>query len=1054
MSSSTGDQLRYSRPLVKYAGEEKNFAIWDANREILRRLFLTENCSLKIVKQRMEVEHGFPTFPLIDYETTLRDHFHFRKNLKASDWCSIGYHVEKRRLQGKPSSVYLEGTLQEPRKVKKEIQRYTKRSVLQRQIRMNHVPSLLRQNILIRTPSPEPQRNAGTMIRSPLAVDITVLCQRIDDLRLQSPSTKFISSLMTQMMPNTPMEETIEIARRISVSTIEISPSLNETSDLALLSQSCFLLSNNADNRNFEPNIAKPLLNWIGISAELHVLKGFFSIESSTIQSVWDSLYVSSIRLRKPQAYSVIVEVGLSINEGRWVTRRTSCLVDAVNMGAKNRVADLVERYGIDPNLAVSNDQVPDIRVPSRVGYDMITPLTLAAYECDLDIIEILLKHGATIDPPFAQDEESSILPPLFAALQFGNYYDGALRPSFDSIKHCVCALLDAGSNVDIHVNGRRTTQSNPWGWVAPGQASWLVDYAWMIFHDDMSLLTKLSERSVKMECEITVAGICLAAKQGHGHFRRYLDNRPFPKGKDRTAILQIAISQAAAYGISECVGDLLQLGVDPNVQYIEDDLESRSDDESWHPVVRAAQGCHYNVLGLLGNINSWSRPLSILEKLFCTDRVANSFYWDYKTGNSHRTGDSGLSMTTALSLVEFSRPGIEKDGRGLILLFLRRAYKENFATCAQVCDMAWSWGAPRMIGDNGRDALHYAIFHNCCLDMVKFLIARGYQVHSKFAYDYGYHSLNLPLATEIEGPSSPCRSSMLGDALSSFANDRVAIVNFLLENGANTENTREHYTLLESVCFRDPGCPEYRDETVKIFKTLFYHNASVNRPLHQAPRVSLLSSLLYYEANDSLIFQVIDATRDIDEHVEGYTPLLTAITVGRLAIAKRLLDRGAKVDHPIYTDYRSPLSIACERASEDIPMEFIKDLLRRGAAINPPKAAALHFAASAGKLNIAALLLKHGADVNASHSIFDDLYVLTPLDSAAMQGRLDMVHLLRGMGGKSGFQGKTGVDGAISHARYSGHYAVAEFLCSEFTDVVLDTLSHERVAGPYFRFY
>ncbi|KAI0966393.1 hypothetical protein F4678DRAFT_466461 [Xylaria arbuscula] len=925
MSSSTRGQLS-SRPLVMYAGEEKNFTVWDANREILRQLFLSGNCTLSTVKRRMEAEHGFPIFPLIDYETTLRDRFHFRKNLKASDWCSIGYHVEKRRLQGKPSSVYLGNTLQEPRKVEKEIRRYTKRSVLQYQIRMNHLPSPLRQNILIRTPSPKPQSNVGTMIRALPAVDITVLCQMINALRVQSPSTEFISFLMTQTMPNTAMEETIEIARCISVSTLEISPSLREHSDLALLSQSCFLLSNNNDSHGVHSSIAQPHLNWIGFSAELHVLKHFFSMKSSTVESVWDSLYVSSIRLRKPQAYSILVEIGLSIDEGRWITRRSSCLIDAVNMKAKDRVADLVERHGIDPNLAVPYDQVPEIMAPAGIGHDMIAPLTLAAYGCDLDIIKILLKHGANVNPPFAEDEESSTIAPLFAALQFGSHYDERIdeppfsrdgepafippsysinlrhnyyrltRPPSSSLMHCVCALLDAGSYVDIHESCRWKTPPNPWGWFVPGQAAWLIDYVWVVLPEAISLLAKLSEKSVKMETEVTVAGICLAAKQSHENLRKYLDSRPFPNGKDRTAILQIAISEAAARGLSETVSCLLQLGVDHNVQCIEDELESRSDHRSWHPAFR---------------------PLSILDKFFFTDSATRSFYQNYKIVNSFRTGDSKLSMTAVLSLVEVIRPQIEKDGRGLILLFLRRAYQQNFATCAKVCDMAWSWGAPPIFGDDGRDALHYAISHNCCLDMVKFLIARDYQVHSKFAYDYGYHSPNLSLATEIEGPASPCRSSMLGDALISFADDRVAIVNFLLDNEVNTESTRDNYSLLE----------------------------------------------------------------DVDESVDGYTPLLTALTTGRLAIAERLLDKRAKVDNPVYSGYRSPLEIACDGASQQgIPLEFIENLIRRGAAIDT----ALHTVASAGNMNLAALLLRHGADVNVGRKELSGDYT-TPLDNAAM---------------------------------------------------------------------
>ncbi|KAJ2987545.1 hypothetical protein NUW58_g4447 [Xylaria curta] len=802
MSSSTADQFLSAKLPVNYADEEKGFTVWDAKKEVLKQLFLTENCTLKTVKQRMEAEHDFPMFPLIDYETTLRDRYHFRKNLKASDWRSIGYHIEKRRFHGKPSYVYLGGVLQKPRKVEKE---------------------------------------------------------------------------------------------------------------------------------------------------------------------------------------------------------RSSCLIDAVNMKAMDKVKELLKQPGVDPNLAICYSQAPDLVPPSDSARNMVSPLTLAAYGCDLNIIRILLKHGATVNPPLPQDE-SSVVPPLFAALQFGLYHVGAATPSFASIINCVCTLLDAGSNVDIYENYRWERPPSHWGWSKPGYPSWLIDYAWTRFPTKISLLTMLSDKSLKMQSVVTVTGVCLAANQGHEHFRQYLASRRLPIGEDRTAVLQIAISEAAAHGLSEAVSCLLQLGVDPNVEYIQDNLEPWSSSENhciWHPAVRAAQGQHHHVLRVLRNKCAYSRPLSIIQKFFLADKVANSFHAKHN-GNyivdPYQTGDSELFITTALLLVELFRPGIETDGRGLVLLFLKRAYRKNFPTCAKVCDMAWSWGVPQVIGDDGRDALHYAIFHNCCLDMIKFLIARGYRVHSKFAYDYGYNSSNPTSAAETREPGSLCRSSMLADALISYADDRLAIVNFLLEEGVDIGNAREHYTLLESVFIRNSLCWQYRADTVKIFKKLLDANAPVNGPSRRIPRLSLLTSLMYSYVDDSLICEVIKHTRDVDECVEECTPLMAAISTSRLAIAKQLLDRCANVNNAVFSCSQTPLQVACQRG--DVPIDFIEDLIKRGADISSPTTnqyswTALHAAASTGKLNVAALLLKHGAHVNVEYEFRHGAYV-TPLDSAAMAGKLDMVHLLR----------------------------------------------------------
>lgn len=176
---------------------------------------------------------------------------------------------------------------------------------------------------------------------------------------------------------------------------------------------------------------------------------------------------------------------------------------------------------------------------------------------------------------------------------------------------------------------------------------------------------------------------------------------------------------------------------------------------------------------------------------------------------------------------------------------------------------------------------------------MVKLLVARGYRVHSKLAYDYDHLFLSSSSSTtETRRPNSPSRSSMLGDAFASHSDDRLAIVNFLLEQVTGTENVREHHTLLESVfsarkrptllktleCstnkhydietpvfgkrYRRAAC---RHDTVEIFKKFFYAGAPVNGPPQRVSPVSILTSLISNDADDSLIFQVINVTRDID---------------------------------------------------------------------------------------------------------------------------------------------------------------------------------------------
>ncbi|KAF2967376.1 hypothetical protein GQX73_g6210 [Xylaria multiplex] len=993
MSSSTSEKLLSPKPAVNYAGEEKDFTIWDANRETLKRLFLTEKCTLKTVKRRMETEHDFPVFPLIHYETTLRDRYHFRKNLKASDWPSIGYHVEKRRLRGKPSRVYLGGILQDQRKVEKEIRRYNKRSILQDQIRRHSecygsspgvdlsikqridVTPPLCQNISIRTPSPELRRNETAVVKRISVVEMAIRSELIDTLRLQSPFNQFISILMEQIMPSASVTFAAEIAQRLSVSSMEISPSLREGPGFALLSQACFILSNDLDRESI---FTKALLKWIGASSELHVLRSFFSIKSPTIKAIWDILYTASINLRELRAYDILVELGLSMDKGRWVTGRLSCLIDAVNMQAMERVKELLENPDINPNLQILCAEIPGLHIYLDVTY--VGPLAMAALRCNADIIKILLERGIDVNAKSTLYRHNQVLSPLFAVLEHlrACRYGEEGSPSTSAMR-CIYDLLKAGSNVDVYQSyGSSGSRSCRCGWDDPGVPLWLIDHAWVHVQGEGNLLTILSEKSSKMKREITVVGVCLEANRGHEYLQQYLTSRQWADGADRKSLFQIAISEAAARGLSEAVRCLLQLGVDPNVTDIEDEQTLKYPHYlTWLPVVRAVHGEHYHILIILKDSGAYFPPAPIIKQIF--DRP------------------HAVSMTAAHSLVEFFRLDIETNGQILIFLFLQWASRDYAPICAKVCDIAWFSGTPRLIE-------------------FKFLVSRGYHIHSKLAYDYDCHSPSPSLTTTTGGPHSLSRSSMLGDALASYSFDRLAIVDYLLEQGASTENVREHFHLLESVFIipdesqpwrwsRGAGVDERDRDTIKLFKKFFYADHLGNGPPRGELSSSVLMRLLHYQADDSLIFQVIDVTRDINEGAMGSTPLMKAIGTRRLAIAKHLLDRGAKVNHPPYLGD---------------PKEYL---------LSPT---ALHIAAGHGRLNVVALLLKYGANINANYHCAGGKPYTTPLDYAAMCGRLDIVHLLRGLGAKSYFQGRTGVDGAISHARECGYYAIAEFLLSE----------------------
>ncbi|KAF7533593.1 hypothetical protein G7054_g6946 [Neopestalotiopsis clavispora] len=148
-----------AQPYHQYAHSqalsEKDMAIFDQNRETIRRLFLLENRTLAQVKEALESDHGFPNFRMTDYETVLRKRFGFRKNLKKEDWLTIDHHREERLQKGKASDVYLDGLLKEKSRVDIAIRRAKKDCNLPyRSENQSGAGSLLPEGITIRTPSP------------------------------------------------------------------------------------------------------------------------------------------------------------------------------------------------------------------------------------------------------------------------------------------------------------------------------------------------------------------------------------------------------------------------------------------------------------------------------------------------------------------------------------------------------------------------------------------------------------------------------------------------------------------------------------------------------------------------------------------------------------------------------------------------------------------------------------------------------------------------------------------------------------------------------------
>lgn len=179
-----------------------------------------------------------------------------------------------------------------------------------------------------------------------------------------------------------------------------------------------------------------------------------------------------------------------------------------------------------------------------------------------------------------------------------------------------------------------------------------------------------------------------------------------------------------------------------------------------------------------------------------------------------------------------------------------------------------------------------------------------------------------------------------------------------------------------------------------------------------------------------------------------GMAPLLLAVYTKRPIMARLLLNRGAQLD--VYAAAAMGETEACKKfiQAEDVLLEMassdgwtplhlacffghlqtVEMLLGLGADVKVRSANAmhntpLHAAAASRNQDICALLLSHGADVNATQQAH-----YTALHSAAANGDLEIVRLLLAHEAHATAKSEKG-ETALDMAKQRGHTAVADLL-------------------------
>ncbi|ROV93124.1 hypothetical protein VSDG_07345 [Cytospora chrysosperma] len=211
------------------------------------------------------------------------------------------------------------------------------------------------------------------------------------------------------------------------------------------------------------------------------------------------------------------------------------------------------------------------------------------------------------------------------------------------------------------------------------------------------------------------------------------------------------------------------------------------------------------------------------------------------------------------------------------------------------------------------------------------------------------------------------------------------------------------------------------------------------------------------------LIRELLDAGADINCYTarespcKRSTPLQAAASICNEEVVLLLLKEGADVNAPAKGEFGSTaLQAICEFTPETQEeqarrIRIIQSLIDHGANINAAPAmdsgvTALQGAAFTGHLETVILLLRYGADANAPPCRRPENYTRNALDTAARNGRLDMVKLLLNADALSHTRGSTGYDGAIEAAEEDSHFAVADLIRQHAAEAE----SNGRLTNPY----
>lgn len=803
---------------------------------------------------------------------------------------------------------------------------------------------------------------------------------------------------------------------------------------MGILGKMCFDFSNGLHSNTIAYDEMGSILDWIGFSVDVTSLRAFFAQKALTVLAVWDALISTVREHRHFAAFDILLSAHLSITDQapwnktirRWYYDFPSCV-----KLFPTRAATLMKAYPCDQcEVDKALQDAIENRRPT-------------------EFMKQLISAGASLknkDYPTSVDR-------LICDL-------GCHKCETDDL-NLLGSLLEAGAVID------KLSPDDDLGWRVPGYPYLATDYLllnWEYYTHNRHLWSLVSSHSDRQQTTVTVPGIFEAAQGGQEQLRSYLGSRLKPSGDQlRQQVLELALSEASGRGYVNAVQSLLQFGVDPNGRMLHQSDHRDPILDNWHPVIRAVNNGELDTLRILISTNIVLLKEEVGEQLdLCSLRSMES---------SRR--EQIMRVLSTLDLATASR-------RELLL----RAVDYKFCCCGKDDHFDPDFGFVSQLLEVGLASLHSpehldqgaehilvrAIRRDCGIDALNFLAERDVEV------------LSAPSATTMEALlSATLERGRRSHEILEFLHRRVeGLQSFVQENVSSLLS--RFLENMQSCCMWHFGKPEHWEDTCAPMATVKWF-LDLGAPLKD----SVLAKLVLH-ANDSFMLTFLLKVADMDA-LNECDALQESISRGRLNLAVALIERGVLVNGRQLRSGEvspTPLQAACKSCAplwfirflvdkgadvngspeskggstalqaacrDGAQLSCIRFLIEKGAAVNAPPSpihgfTALEFAAVHGLMNVAGLLLDHGADVNALSGYIGPSWSFTfirALDLAAKHSRLDMVHFLLAAGARSCQPGRTGVEGAIELATREGHSAVARLLQEHVDSRSGDPLEAER---------